>query len=171
MNLFVLDEDPVKAAQGLDDKRVGKLLMEANQMLSVAVNKHSERPKEYGVGLLCRGGYQRHPVTLWVGATRSNWLWALQHARALADEWQYRFDMIHGSALRLPYIATFADCLPAGHLLQFQNSARNEGVGLDYSHLPVVEAYRLYIQERWKTDSRPVTFRKRGFPSWARSML
>lgn len=37
MNLFVTDLSPEKSAMALDDKRVGKLLMEANQMLSLAI--------------------------------------------------------------------------------------------------------------------------------------
>ncbi len=37
MNLFVFDEDPVVSAAGLDDKRIGSALREANQMMSTAV--------------------------------------------------------------------------------------------------------------------------------------
>ena len=167
MNLFILDENPVLAAQGLDDKRVGKLLMEACQLLSTGAHSASSSAIEVGVGYACRPSYQGHPVTLWVGATRGNWLWAARHAQGLADEYLFRYGRHHASADRLPYILTLSSCIPDGPLLPFQNSARNAGLGLDYSSLPVVEAYRSYIQERWRTDSRAVTFRNRGIPEWA----
>ena len=168
MNLFVLDRDPVLAAQGLDDKRVGKLLMEACQMLSSGALRWSRDRVEVGPGLACRASYQGHPVTLWVGATRSNWAWALAHARGLAAEYSLRFGRAHASEDRLPYIATLLTCIPEGPLLPFQNSARNLGAGVDFSHIEdVVEAYRQYIQERWLTDNRAVTFRNRGWPEWA----
>lgn len=163
MNIFVLDTDPDIAATMLDDKRLGSALMEACTMLSVAVEGHGET----GVGLLCRPTHRNHPVTLWVGATVSNWRWTLRYAYAVANEWQHRYGTTHGASERLPYITTMEDCLPAGDLLPFQNSARHGGFGLDFSHLPVPEAYRVYLRERWKTDKRPPTFRERGWPTWA----
>ena len=42
MNLFVTDTDPAICAMNLDDKRVGKLLMECNQMMSLALKTHWE---------------------------------------------------------------------------------------------------------------------------------
>ena len=168
MNLFILDEDPVLAAHGLDDKRVGKLLIEAAQMLSTGAHSASRDAVVCGPGLACRPTHQGHPVTLWVGATRSNWLWALYHAQALADEYYLRYGRRHATEDRLPYIASLVDLMPEGPLTPFQNSARNVGVGLDFSHLPVVEAYRSYIIERWRTDVRAVTFTNRDVPVWWR---
>ena len=167
MNLFILDEDPVLAAQCLDDKRVGKLLMEACQMLSTGAHSASRRPVDVGVGYACRPTHQGHPVTSWVGHTRGNWQWAARHAQGLADEYFFRYGKFHASADRLPYILTLSSCIPEGPLLPFQNSARNAGLSLDYSSLPVVEAYRSYILQRWKTDKRAVTFTNRGIPKWA----
>lgn len=169
MNLFVFDTDPAAAAAGLDDKRIGKAIMECNQMMSVAVLRHAQRPVDVGLGALCRPTHQGHPVTLWVGATRSNFAWTLAYTWALIEEWQKRFNSWHGSGDRTGYIALMEDCLPPGDLLPFQNSARHGGLGLDFSHLPVTEAYREYIQERWKTDKRPPTFTNTEWPSWVRS--
>lgn len=56
MNLFVLDEDPVVAAAGLDDKRIGSALREANQMMSTAILRFGEGV-ETGVG----AGYPAQP--------------------------------------------------------------------------------------------------------------
>jgi len=170
MNLFVLDTDPNIAPQLLDDKRIGTALREANQLLSTAVHRHVPDAMEYGVGLGCKPTHKAHPVTLWVGATRSNWQWCLTYAYACSAEWQVRYGTKHGSAERTPYIGRFIGCIPDGPLLPFQNSARHEGFGLDYSHLPVPESYRAYLQERWTTDKRAATYKNRGWPEWAQPL-
>lgn len=162
MNLFVLDTDPKIAARFLDDKRLGSALMEACMMLSVAVRGQGET----GPGLLCRPTHQWHPVTLWVGATVSNWQWCLQYACAVNAEFTFRYGTRHSAGERLTYISTFASCLLPGPLLPFQNSARHAGLGLDFSHLRAPESYREYLQERWKTDKRPPTFKNREWPEW-----
>lgn len=166
MNLFVLDMDPALSARGLDDKRIGSALREANQMMSVAVLRAAPEAAEVGPGLLCRPTHQAHPVTLWVGATRGNFTWTLAYAYALIEEWTLRYGTQHGSGDRTPYIGRFKSCIPDGPLLSFQNSARHDGLGLDFTHLPVPDSYRAYLQERWKTDKRPPNYSNQEWPRW-----
>lgn len=174
MNLFVTDKCPAVSARALDDKRIGKLLMEANQMLSLAVKLHDpdcSQGWEEGEGLLSRGlAHKNHPVSIWVRSNRATFDWCLIHAEALASEWLIRFDKVHASGYRTPYLRGFRHCLPVGELLPFQNSARNEGMGIDYSHLPVTQAYREYLAHRWDTDTNPVAFTNRGEPEWLSSI-
>jgi len=170
MNLFVSDPCPVLSAHALDDKRVGKLLMEANQMLSLAVKFSDDSFDEFehvGIGKVCAGlAHMNHPVSIWVRSSRECFEWTLQHAEALAQEWEYRFEREHASAVRTRYLRRFEDCLESSFLLPFQNSARNLGVGIDFSHLTVPDSYREYMKARWSTDIRSVIFTKRGPPSW-----
>ncbi len=167
MNLFVTDEDPVACARALDDKRVGKLLMEANQMMSMAVKRYLDVSlSDIGDGKLVDGsGYSQHPVTLWVGESRSNFRWTYRHAVALAIEWRFRFGSSHASARRTPYIYEFAGYIPENGLTPFQNSARN-GV-FDFTWLPVPLSYRHYVRTRWKHDILPVKFTNRKPPDWS----
>lgn len=167
MNLFVLDEDPVLAAAGLDDKRIGSALREANQMMSTAIHRHAPDALEVGAGLGCKATHAEHPVTLWVGATRSNFAWCYAYAMACIDEWTLRYGSVHGSGERTPYIWTLKNCIPDGPLLPFQNSARHEGMGLDFTHLPVPDSYKAYLQERWLTDKRVPKYTNREWPQWA----
>lgn len=176
MNLFVTDSDPVKCAHALDDKRVGKLLMECNQMLGLAVKEHwpikqmSQLSAHEGVGKLIKGrAYVNHPVSIWVRASRRNFEWTVAHARELASEFKMRYGGDHASAARTEYAFQFKNLIPAGEMTPFQNSARHEGKGLDFSHLPIHEAYRTYLSTRWKTDILPVNFTGREEPEW-RSM-
>jgi hypothetical protein len=174
MNLFVTSTDPIECARALDDKRVGKMLMEANQMLSLAVKIHwPENDGSYvfwetSTELTSGFAHRNHPVSIWVRETRANFDWTLRHAFALGEEFLYRFGKEHGSAIRTHYLATCEDCIPAGELLQFQNSARNAGIGVDYTDLPVPFSYRSYLIYRWATDKRAVSFTRRGPPSWSR---
>lgn len=175
MNLFVTSTDPVASAQALDDKRVGKMLMEANQLLSLSVHFHwkghyIESIEDYvGEGMLCSAGrHMNHPCTIWVRASQSNFDWTVRHAYALGHEWTYRFDAFHGSSVRTQFIERFRDCLPSGPLIPFQNSARNKGLDLDFTHLPVPLSYQEYLKARWPNDKRSPSWTKRGSPSWVR---
>lgn len=171
MNLFVTDESPIKSARNLDDKRVGKLLMECCQLLSVAAKFHwedngyilYETTREFTSGM----AWLNHPITMWIRSSRGNYDWTLQHGNALWLEYHHRFNKIHASGQRLKFLETQRDCIPGGPLLPFVNCARNLGLGVDYSHLPVPESYRQYIMERWLGDTLPVKFTNREPPEWS----
>jgi hypothetical protein len=168
MNLFILDENPRLAAAGLDDKRIGKALMECTQMMSVAVEKHGDpNDLQYGPEMLCRPTHQTNPVTLWVGETYENFMWTLNYADALRSEYTLRFGSQHASGYRLPYLGGYRDCLPAGGLLPFVNQAKNRSLGLDFSYLIVPLSYRQYLMSRWVTDKRRPEYTVRGWPEWA----
>jgi hypothetical protein len=176
MNIFATDEDPILCAQALDDKRVGALLKEANQMLSLAVKLGTNTPRirineqtQCGPGLVtCGFAHQNHPVSLWVRRTRGNFDWTTAHARALAAEFQHRFGKEHGSACRTDYIVQFAGHVPDGDFQSFQNSAKNDSLGVDFSWVdPVTEAYRQYLLTRWPGDFHSPKWTNRGRPEWA----
>lgn len=79
MNIFVLDEDPVLAAQYHCDKHVNKMILESAQMLSTVV----------GAGY--KPTHQSHPCTLWVAESRSNAMWLVQLCEALNEEAAKRY--------------------------------------------------------------------------------
>lgn len=176
MNLFVTSKNPEACAQALDDKRVGKMLMECNQMLSLAVklgdpsnvNARPVTEDDIGTGKVCDGmAHKNHPVSIWVRASFGNFLWTAKHARALAGEFELRFGKTHGSAARTDYIMyNFQNNITGGDLTEFQNSARNGGKGVDFTHLPVRQAYRAYLNNRWATDVRKPVWTNRQPPSW-----
>ena len=160
MNLFVPSPCPEQSARGLDDKRVGKLLMEACQMMSLAV-----RSTGGDYPFLTNGvAYMNHPVSIWVRASQDNYDWTWEHAIWLREEYESAYGRIHASAERLPGLRSVRRCLPAGPLLPFQNSARNGQ--FDFTYLPVPKSYRHYLLSRWRHDKRPVTFNNREIPSW-----
>jgi hypothetical protein len=168
LNLFVTDPDPVVCAMNLDDKRIGKLLMECNQMMSLALKSHWEDDSyvfwETPTELTSGKAYLNHPVSIWVRKTRANFLWTHEHAVALANEFHSRFGRDHASADRLPFMHRYSDVIPDGELTPFQNSAKNES--FDFTHFPVPDSYQHYLAARWQTDKRAVTFTGRDRPEW-----
>ena len=161
MNLHVLDENPKVIAMLLDDKRVGKMLMETNQMLSLAV-KHYMRiaganyTSETGEGMLTAGwSHYNHPVSIWVRQTSGNFDFTLRYAFCLAREFAFRFNKEHASGQRTHHIKRLASYIPSGPMTPFQNSARHNSRDLDFTGYPVIEAYRRYMLSRWEDDVLP----------------
>lgn len=168
MNLFITHPSPVLSAQALDDKRVVNQIRETGQLLCTSLQERGCR----ATGLMAPT-HAHHPVTLWVGASKANWLWTFRHFEALAMEKLRRWpdNPTHKNWRELhPVLAELADRAFLGHpgcLVGFQNSARNESLGLDFSKVPSVPtAYRLYLTERWKTDARPPRWTNTQPPSW-----
>lgn len=153
MNLFILDEDPKKSAEYLDDARLVKLILEAAQMLSHAAASNGAQttykplPKQY----------TRHPVTLWVCRTRGNYLNTLSRFISMLEVYTLRFNKIHKCSAVVQELINATPLIPVGPLESYQNSAANQSYNISFKHLSnVVDAYRQYIEYRWKnTDKNP----------------
>lgn len=174
MNLHLLDSDPAKIPRLLDNKRIGKMLMETNQMLSLAVKHYmraSDSMDEFmcGESMLTSGwSHYNHPVSIWVRQTSGNFHFALTYAYALGREFLFRFNKEHASSLRTSYIYQLKDWIPEGEVTPFQNSARHESRGLDFTMFEPIEAYRRYMLNRWEYDVRSPEWTGRTDPriSW-----
>ena len=88
MNIFFLHRDPSRAAKAQCDKHVVKMVLETTQMLSTAARR---RGNDVGY----KSAYPNHPMTIWVGDTRDNFCWALQHAIELSKEYTLRYSKFH----------------------------------------------------------------------------
>jgi hypothetical protein len=176
LNLHILDPHPDNIPPLLDDKRVGKMLMEANQMLSLAVKLGDDPmarpvdPADIGPGKLTDGlAHANHPVSQWVRFTYSNFVWTAQYASALAAEFKFRFGKDHLSAARTNFIMhRYANNIQPGPLTPFQNSARNSQRDVEFSALNIFEAYRNYMIYRWNTDRIECRWTNRGMPDFLR---
>ena len=86
MNIFVLSENPVEAAQMQCDQHIVKMTLETGQMLCTAYPE--------GVPPYKRTHYN-HPCNVWVRESKGNFLWLCDHANTLAEEYTFRFGKIH----------------------------------------------------------------------------
>ena len=112
MNIFILDDNPIKAAQLQCDKHVVKMIVESAQMLSTAhrlldgvvsvgVSKSGRKAKQWfhpkHDDLLYKAVHMGHPCTVWTMQSASNYIWHYGLFHALAEEFEYRFKKIHRS--------------------------------------------------------------------------
>ena len=112
MNIFVLDENPKKAAKEHCDKHVVKMIVESAQMLSTAhrildgtpVKKPSKSGKtmqwhyeltDEREDKLYKAVHAKHPCTIWTMQTAANYRWHYDHFTALCDEYTYRYGKVH----------------------------------------------------------------------------
>lgn len=95
MNIFILSLDPAEAAQMQCDKHIPKMLLESTQLLCNAVSHGlSQTPSALslrnGKGVY-RKAHLGHPCSKWALASSQNWLWLLDHASSLLEEYKFRF--------------------------------------------------------------------------------
>ena len=90
MNIFVLDADPVIAAQMLVDKHCVKMCLESAQILSTVCHAN-------GIEAPYKATHKNHPCTVWAGRSQSNWQWLVDHALAMCDEYTHRYGKTHAS--------------------------------------------------------------------------
>ena len=86
MNIFMLDQDPVKAAQHHADKHVIKMILESAQLLCTAINHHHGKQV-----MPYKTTHLNHPCSLWVRESRDNALWLVELTEALNAEYRYRY--------------------------------------------------------------------------------
>lgn len=119
MNIFVLDLDPVKAAQLQCDKHVVKMIVESAQMLSTAHRildgdvflgpsksglrtvKQWRHPDPELDHKLYKSVHVKHPCTIWTMESACNYEWHYQHFMALCAEYSYRYDRMHETEVKL----------------------------------------------------------------------
>lgn len=68
MNIFALDQCPVKSAQLLNDKHVVKMCLESAQILCTV-------HRGFGLDAPYRPTHKRHPCMLWVAESHGNYIW------------------------------------------------------------------------------------------------
>ena len=161
MNIFALSRCPMQSAWWLDDIRKNKMILESAQMLSTAVRVLSPDTdlSVYKVA------YLNHPCTIWARQSRDNFKWLLSHMSHLF----LQKDGLHKSANLLTDFQKYADSgyFPNEELTPFANCARNLERGVDYSDVDDVhQAYRMYMNDRWKENNITLTWRWGREPEW-----
>lgn len=162
MNIFAFSSDPYESALWLDDVRKNKMILESAQMLSTAVNRNdlfSELP-------VYKSAYVNHPCTKWVTLSKSNFRWLVDYMKAIKEQKGGN----HKSYSLIPFFEKFLDGPNKFYQTEptpFPNCARNVSVGVDFSSVSDThEAYRLYINERWKRDTIKLSWFHGKEPEW-----
>lgn len=158
MNLFILDENPEKAARLNCNRHVCKIILEAAQLLTLA--HYSVTPKKVEeseqLAKYCPLSQYNHPVTKWVRASVGNYRWAARHGMELCREYTYRYYKVHKTANLMYYLAITEPPLPNIGQTPFAQAMPDE-----YKDPDTVIAYiQYYLGEKrfaqWKGRPKPL---------------
>lgn len=150
MNIFAVSPDPVECAKALDNKRLVKMVLETCQLLSTAMNVTG------GSGPY-KTTHVNHPCSVWVRESSGNYNWTYQHFDALLTEYTRRYGRVHKCEQYTIQLINGLCQIPVGPLTTHPNCTT-------FKHVEDVhEAYRLYMDEKWKNDKRE--------PKWTTSFM
>lgn len=159
MNLFVTDPDPAASARALADRHIVKMAVETGQILWTVL--HVAAP-----GAVPQGGYRpthrRHPCNLWAVESRANFLWAVEHGRALCDEYTHRYGGVHASRAAIDLAASSSFLVPDGDLTPFALAMPDEHKNLDDR----CGSYRAYLRAKYAAWGDAARWTARERPDW-----
>lgn len=176
MNIFYLDQCPVKAAEYAVDKHVVKMVLETAQLLSTAhrvldgvkrvVTTPGGRKKTvYDLpdplydSTLLQAAHVNHPCTVWTRTNTANYDWLYRHWTALLAEYRYRYQKLHRYDMTI--ITKLLATPPSGILNAAQQTKPAQAMPPDCQRTDPVTAYRVYYVQhkahinRYKRRERP----------------
>ena len=181
MNIFILDTDPVKAAQMQCNVHAIKMLLESAQMLSTAhrmldgiierrPSKSGKRTVNHYIhpdpdmdAVLYKAVHFHHPCTVWTMESRANYRWHFTHFIALCNEFTHRYGKTHLADTKLRRVlAQYPQNIPNRKQTPFKlaMASNPECIALG----DPVKAYRAFYQT--KQDRFTMAWTKREKPEW-----
>ena len=186
MNIFVLDNNPQKAAEYHCNKHVVKMILECGQMLCASHWLHLL--DNYGQRTSCfkrvrdiqswlyenthpleqppwKLSHMRHPCTLWTNESYSNYMWHWELGVALCKEYTKRYKRVHKSEAVIDWLGKNTPRLMKDKgLTPFAVCMKEE---YKDAHDPVQSYRNYYIQDKvrfakWEPRAQMPDWFKRG---------
>ena len=142
MNRFILDKDPLIAAEYHCDKHVVKMILEECQMLCTAhrildgvevegMSKSGRKAKrwvidDYRNDKLYQATHMNHPCTQWSMFTTNNYTWSVSLLRCLLDEYKFRYKKDHKCEELYPFLQRLPHNIRSGPLTPFPQAMPDE---------------------------------------------
>lgn len=175
MNLFILDPDPVLAAQENCDKHVCKIILEAAQMVMLAYHEHGMPEAKPDFEIWNAKTHKNNHLSKWVRHNSANYQWTIAHGLALCDEFNLRYGKVHKVQRLLEWCRDNPPPrLPTGTLTTFRQAVAEDcysspcPVARDVAtNDEIVEAYRAYYVKykakfaKWSVRPTPQWFTER----------
>ena len=92
------------------------------QMLGSAVIRHGATPEQMPLtkkGTYLKGGYHRHPCSLWVGDSSDNYVWTVRHALEICKEYTNKYGKIHFCEAGIRHLSNMVKLIPEGNRTHF----------------------------------------------------
>ena len=163
MNIFLLDHNPLTAAEYLCDKHIVKMPVETAQMMASSLRGHGATDSDMPLtksGNPYRGGYMNHPCTRWAGKCVGNYFWLGLHGLSLCMEYTFRYNKKHACQEAIEHMMALMNYIPGSHgTTPFVLAMPDE-----YKDRDAVKAYRRY----YINEKRDIAEWNKGrpAPSW-----
>ena len=111
MNIFYLDNDPMKCAEMHNDKHVVKMILEYAQLLSTAhrildgvltvgLSPSGRKQSRYVLDseleqILYSATHANHPSAVWCRQSSANYMWLAELLEECCKEYSYRYGKVH----------------------------------------------------------------------------
>lgn len=134
MNIFVLDDNPIRAAASACDRHCVKMILETAQMLSSCII--DKLPTATG---FYKKTHINHPCNVWARESRQNFKWLIEYGVALSNEYTSRYGKYHKSTSVIYKSTSYTRLFPNTLLTPFAQAMPDIYRGIDAIH-----AYRRY---------------------------
>lgn len=171
MNIFLTSLCPVECARDLDTRRLSKMILETCQLLSTAKYYRLNDWDFFNDNPAYKPTHKNHPCAIWVRESVNNYCWLMELLHSYAKEYYNRkgkehksyIDQVRSDNLKVKnYNVLWKDLVD-----NLPNCAKSKDKGLDYTHLPIVQAYREYLKYQWfNMDKYKPTWLGDYMPSW-----
>jgi hypothetical protein len=159
MNIFYLDECPLKAARYMCNKHVVKMCLETAQLISSYL-----RYNNYNDDRLYRTTHINHPSAKCLRDNINNFKWLCCHFAALLDEYRYRYNKVHASVkiydIMLKYVDKYNYDLSYCKYYGLTTIAKVTDNDIE----DVVQSYREYYRK--KSGTMVMEWKGRDQPTW-----
>ena len=167
MQMFVLDENPSQSARFLTDAHVRVICREVTMLLSTWYWHNVPESRQ---DLPYQPMNQNQPLALQLTSCPVR-RWAVQNARAIFDEFEFRFGKKHASEAKYVQLLKAIDkCDPKVRIgttrTEFTFVPKGRGVYPGKSLEEAVLLYRSYFRLKLQEMRVPVVWTKRSQPFW-----
>lgn len=161
MNIFVVSSDPYECSLILDDRRLNKMILETAQILSTAAHLN-------GAKTTYKPTHKNHPCVRWATKERSNYYWLWVYFCHLDLEYKHRFNKVHKSSELIEELQNSMYFIEDTKSMdEFPNCTVNKEKGISFKHVENVhDAYKMYLNARWKTDKIKPKWTNRNPPEF-----
>lgn len=154
MNIFILDYDPIKAAQMQCDKHVVKMCLETAQLLC-SIYPNGQAPY--------KRTHYNHPCSKWARESWANYYWLYKHGIALCNEYTFRYRKTHKCLDIMIWCWSNIDFKLLDRVDEYEPIAFPKCMPDDCKVNDVVQSYRNYYI---KHKGHIATWTKRNVPDW-----
>lgn len=156
MNIFLLDLEFDKNVSYYVDKHVSKMVLETAQLLCFAHHSSGTDPEK--IPYKSSKSHLKHPCSLWVSQSLSNYEWLAMLGIALSEEFEYRRGKSHKSSEVINWAIENYPIIPKRGLTPFALAIPEK-----YRKKDPVSSYRDY----YAFDKQHIfQWTKRPVPQW-----